>query len=338
VNRAWQWLLEPAQLPLTLALAASLLTVAQMTWVTSKFIEPRTMTQLTGSNPMLDALRDEGDRVRVSVATEDPYLNTWLENQFAAMNISSLDISAASRIPGDLDRFLKNFEDNRARLYFLAGVKNIAVPEDYVVGMHKEPGLGEMMKGAEGYTVAPSMSPDVPSHALVGMKDFLEKATLVPSAEVIDSDDKLLARMKDPQWNARTSLLLTGPAPGPEFNGSKQPGTVTLDQYTPTGITAHVHAPGGGYVLINDQFDPDWSATVDGKPAPVLRADYIFRAVPVPSGDSTVQMRYVAHYRVAGLALNAEAVTLLSDGAMVAGWLVIFFALRRKPPEDRRGA
>ena len=38
--------------------------------------------------------------------------NDLLQNQFAAMNISCLDISAASRIPDDLNAFLQTLGDD----------------------------------------------------------------------------------------------------------------------------------------------------------------------------------------------------------------------------------
>jgi len=83
----------------------------------------------------------------------------------------------------------------------------------------------------------------------------------------------------------------------------------------------------GGYLLINDQYDPDWRVVVNGQPAELLRADFILRAVQVPPGTSAVTMRYAAHY--AGN-LPAEVVHSLSDGAMIAAWLVAGVALRRR--------
>ena len=48
----------------------------------------------------------------------------------------------------------------------------------------------------------------------------------------------------------------------------------------------------GGYLVIADSFVPGWSATEDGRPIPILRADVAFRAVPVWPGTHEVVMRY----------------------------------------------
>ena len=37
---------------------------------------------------------------------------------------------------------------------------------------------------------------------------------------------------------------------------------------------------------------PGWIAEIDGKPAPVLRADVLFRGVEVPPGHHRVVFRY----------------------------------------------
>ena len=47
-----------------------------------------------------------------------------------------------------------------------------------------------------------------------------------------------------------------------------------------------------GFVVVSDCLVPGWSATVDGADAPLLRADYAFRAVPVPAGRHVVVLRY----------------------------------------------
>jgi uncharacterized membrane protein YfhO len=57
-------------------------------------------------------------------------------------------------------------------------------------------------------------------------------------------------------------------------------------------------------------FDRNWSATVDGRPAPVLLTDYLMQGVPVPAGTHTVDLTY--RDRALGVGL------LASGGA----WLV----------------
>jgi uncharacterized membrane protein YfhO len=119
--------------------------------------------------------------------------------------------------------------------------------------------------------------------------------------------------------SARTGESTSDPAP-----------TVDLQTYTTRRVAAEVQAAGPGYLLINDAWDPDWSATVNGRPAPVLRADFMLRAVAVPAGTSQVVLDYTAHYRVGGLRLPCVAVNLFSDGVMLGAWVVAGVALWRR--------
>lgn len=334
LHRLWQAMLQPKFLPLTLALGLTALSVVQLAWVTTKFIQPVSLQALTETNPLLEELRSEGDTVRVTVATQDPALNDLLQNQFAADNISCLDVSAASRIPDDLNTFLTTLDKNKARLWFLAGVKNVVVPQQFIAQMRSDPGIAANIDHADGYMLEPTESPNLPSHALVVMRDYLAKATLVPHAEFFTTDDALLKRLADLAWNPRDSVLLNSEHKLESLSGKSGSATasdhVELKIYTPTEIEIVAQSAQGGYVLINDQYDPDWQVRVNGHPAELLRANYILRAVQVPPGDSTITMHYVAHYHVAGLNLPAEVMNNLSDGAMLAAWLIAGFALWRR--------
>jgi hypothetical protein len=337
LHRLWQRMLEPASLPLTLSLGLAIVAVVQLGWVASQFIVPVPLRELTESNPLLEALRSEGDTVRVSVPSDDPILkDNLLQNQFAAMGISSLDISAASRIPDDLNTFFQTLDSNQARLWFLAGVKNVAIPQQGLPQMQQDPNIAANIDHADGYTLVQTGKPDVPSHALVGMKDYLAKATFVPNVEFFLKDDALLKRLKDPARNPRETLLLSRPvtimvppADGPAGTSNQ----IDLKQYTPTEIDIEAQTSRSGFILINDQFDFDWQVQVNGRAVPLLRADFIMRAVAIPAGFSQVTLRYVAHYHVAGRNLSAEVVNNFSDGAMLAAWLVVGMALLRKKPQ-----
>jgi uncharacterized membrane protein YfhO len=81
-------------------------------------------------------------------------------------------------------------------------------------------------------------------------------------------------------------------------------------------VVLRVRAPARGFLLADQDF-PGWRATVDGAPAPILRANYLFRAVEVPAGESTVEFRYVPTSLWLGAAITAA--TLLAVG--IVTWL-----------------
>jgi hypothetical protein len=329
LDRVWERMLRPEFMPLTLALGLAGLSVAQLGWVAGQFIEPIKLKLLTETNPLLEQLRSEGDQVRVSVAAQDPYLNVLLQNQFYANPISCLDISAASRIPDDFNGFLRNLDNNHTRLWFLAGVKNVVVPQEFMPQLQHDAGIIANVDHADGYVLTPTKG-DLPSHALVTMRDYLAKATFVPRAEVIPDDAALLKRINDAAWNPRETVLFASSPPVSPANVASPTDQVTVETYTPQEIKIDAQSSKGGYVLVNDAYDPDWETEVNGAPAPVLRADYILRAVPIPAGSSTIAMHYIAHYRVAGIRLPAETMNDFSDGTMLAAWIVAGVILWRR--------
>ena len=60
---------------------------------------------------------------------------------------------------------------------------------------------------------------------------------------------------------------------------------------------------------------PGWTARIDGEPAPILRANLLFRALQVPAGESLVVFAFEPHLwqvsLAAGIALWVAALSLL---------------------------
>jgi uncharacterized membrane protein YfhO len=48
----------------------------------------------------------------------------------------------------------------------------------------------------------------------------------------------------------------------------------------------------GGYLVLRDSFDRAWRVEVDGRPAPLLRANALYRAVHISPGPHTVTFEY----------------------------------------------
>ncbi len=343
LDRLWKRILQPDALPLTLTCSMCVLSVLQLGWVTTKFVLPVNLAAIAASNPLMEAIAHEGPEVRVSAAAEDPLLRDLMLHQFNDPRISCLDISAASRIPDDINAlFGALYEKSRARLWFLAGVKNVAVPQQFLDEMRKEPTVSANVDHAEGYMLQPTGSPDIPSHALVGMKDYLSKVTLVHRAETLPTRKAVLEKLKDPAWNPRESILLSEDDPdkpeGPDLinqpsTSYQGPDKVELLSYTPTEIKIEVKTATKGYVLINDQYDPDWKEEASWHEVPVLRADFLLRAIQVEAGESTVILRYQPAYHFGRHEISANLVNLFSDLVMVGAWVVAGLAIWRRSQE-----
>jgi len=100
-------------------------------------------------------------------------------------------------------------------------------------------------------------------------------------------------------------------------------GTATITDYRANSVTITTGG-GGGLLTLSDQYYPGWEASVDGKTAPIVRADTVFRGVCVPAGDHTVRFEY------------RPRSVMLGAGLSVAGWavlgvLMLFSLLRRRP-------
>ena len=65
---------------------------------------------------------------------------------------------------------------------------------------------------------------------------------------------------------------------------------------------------------------PGWRVTVDGEERPLLRANYLFRAVAVEPGQHTVEFRYAPGSIRVGAALSLAT----------AAALTVFFVRRRR--------
>ena len=81
--------------------------------------------------------------------------------------------------------------------------------------------------------------------------------------------------------------------------------------YEDSRVRVESASPGPGFVFLADTAFPGWSATVDGRPAPILRAWVNFRAVAVPAGRHLVEFAYRPSSLKLALAVSVAAMFLL---------------------------
>ncbi len=90
-------------------------------------------------------------------------------------------------------------------------------------------------------------------------------------------------------------------------------GEADILSYTSRQVAIRAFAPDGGYLVLLDSYYPGWHAAVDDQPAPIYRADVLFRAVRLPPGEHTVTFAY--------------SPASLRNGAVLSGLTLIALAL-----------
>ncbi len=117
---------------------------------------------------------------------------------------------------------------------------------------------------------------------------------LAPDYIVETDKNRILERLKDPEFDpAKTAILETEPTgftPGGDKSGDR------IEQLTYNErqgiIELRVQSGGSRLLVVSENHHPFWHAYVDGDERPLLRANYVWKAVLVPAGEHRVAFRY----------------------------------------------
>ncbi len=129
----------------------------------------------------------------------------------------------------------------------------------------------------------------------------LPRAFMARAAEVVPDDVAARARLADPQFDPARDVILAEGAPSTAPPGS----TVAITAYAPEDV--RLATQGAGYLVLTDAWYPGWTATLDGAPVPILRADLMFRAIWVPEGAHTVEFHFEPRSVLGGLWISGAA-------------------------------
>ncbi len=148
-----------------------------------------------------------------------------------------------------------------------------------------------------------SVTPGVLIYEIDG---FLPRAYTVPRARVVVDLEGAREALLDPDFDPLREVVLVGARAGPAGTGHAA-GSVAWRVDEPEDVALEVRRPSAGYLVLTDLHATEWVATVDGEPAALLRANGVFRAVPVPAGTHEVRLRYVPRLVYASAASSAAA-------------------------------
>jgi hypothetical protein len=172
---------------------------------------------------------------------------------------------------------------------------------------------------AAGVTRAYGIAPEGWQGANPAIAPDAEGATawLVSQAVWAASDEAVVAALRDPAWNPAETVVLAGGSllsdlaveEGQREEASSSGSLELLKEY-PAERRFRVSTDTPAYLVLAETWYLGWSATVNGTPAPILRANLAFQAVAVPAGESEVVFRYRINHFTMGAGVSALALLI----------------------------
>ena len=142
--------------------------------------------------------------------------------------------------------------------------------------------------------------------------EALPRVYVASDYDVIGNPATILGELIRPGFEPRETVIFEKQPdfvvkPGDGGSG----GTATIREYEPERVAIDVRTAAGGFVVLSDLFFPGWKALLDGAEAPIYRANFMFRAVPVPSGDHEVTFLYRPLSFRLGAAISVSTLAIL---------------------------
>jgi Bacterial membrane protein YfhO len=148
----------------------------------------------------------------------------------------------------------------------------------------------------------------------------LPRSYMVGSSRVAEGQ-AALDTLVDPSFDIRREILLSSGSPrrsSAAFRGSSRIVEMEADR-----VRIQSDSTEPGYVVLLDAYDPGWRTSVDGREAPLLRANLAFRAVGVTAGHHDVELVYRPRSVLLGLGV--------SGASALAMGLILMLARSRRP-------
>jgi len=183
--------------------------------------------------------------------------------------------------------------------------------------------------GVQKIATIPNLS-EMPVH-LYKLMDTTPQVRMAPFWKMVATDDEALFWLLKPDYDPRQHVVLQTPEPdvfalpwtrklqaSQEINNEPsncaQPLQATVSQIEKknNSMSYQVSSNCAGYLVFSEPYYPGWHVKIDGKPRPILRANYAFSAVLLDAGTHTVVRYYLPDSLLIGIVISVLTAMVLS--------------------------
>jgi hypothetical protein len=150
----------------------------------------------------------------------------------------------------------------------------------------------------------------------------LERTTAFPRAWIVHEARQVDAAEAREQVSSGTvdpytTALLDRPVDLQPLSGTHEADRATIHELEPEKIVVETSTDAPGVLLLSEVAYPAWEAYVDGQSVDIATAFGLLRAIPIPSGDHVLTLRFESDNEIWGLILTTATAALVLAGL---GW------------------
>ncbi|MEO0132519.1 MAG: YfhO family protein [candidate division WOR-3 bacterium] len=156
---------------------------------------------------------------------------------------------------------------------------------------------------------------------------ILPRAFVAFKYKIMADKQEIINLLKDPRFDPSQIVILSDSVLIPDVSPATESfsGTAKIVKYTPNQIIIDAELNSFGFLVLSENYHPDWQCEVDGVKTPVYRAYHTLRAIPLNPGKHTIKFYYISKYYQLGSVITL--ITML--------FCIVAIILRLKFPKSR---
>ncbi len=255
--------------------------------LTSHYFEANNIAAMKKGNGLITYLKENQGNERTFFVDQSGIYNQWLASDGPFHGLNLFNIWQMPRMPVIYKEYLGKVGRNQIRLWELSAIKYVAAPEAIMQQLQQNPELAKQFKPVLNYQVptAQGMRKDV----LLEFTGSIPRFALFQNWETAPIDEHC-EKLVSPNYNLRTTVLVDSAS-----DVEAKSGTITFQpleaKVTNREAVVEVQTQAPSILRFAQRYQGNWTVLVDGKPAPLLRVDYLSMGVQVPSGSHVIEFQ-----------------------------------------------
>ncbi|QBG47502.1 hypothetical protein EGM51_08905 [Verrucomicrobia bacterium S94] len=259
--------------------------------LSSHYFKADNIARIKKGNDIVRFIKENQGNERTFFMDQSGIYNQWLASDGPFHGLNLFNIWQMPRMPSEYKEFLGTVGRNQIRVWELSAVKYVAAPQTVLQQFKNNPALGEQFTPVLNYQIptAKGMRPEV----LLEFKNAVPRFALYSNWQVVPLENQCSLLVSE-SHNPQTTVLVDSGAGLPEakLNGSRF--QALKAEVSKKAAVVELETDKPSILRFAQRFQPGWRVEVDGKPAELLRVDYLCMGVAVPEGKHTVEFRCVS--------------------------------------------